>query len=72
MEEMPVKEKIMVEREYNVAWRSRFLKEIKKGRDNGHSIFYTHETFLKCHPSFKIRKMDCRSSHKVPIILIIY
>jgi hypothetical protein len=40
-----LKRKIVVERAGIVNWRSRYLKEIGECQDNGHLMFYMHQTW---------------------------
>jgi hypothetical protein len=40
-----LKRKILVERADIVTWRSRYLKEIQECQDNGHLMFYMHQTW---------------------------
>ena len=48
-----LKRKILVERADIVTWRSRYLKEVQEYRDNGHLMFYTHETWTDSNLTFR-------------------
>jgi hypothetical protein len=72
VEEMKVEEKNFGRRGRKYCLEVKISQEIQMCQDNGRLIFYTHKTFLKYHPNFKVRKLVCRSSHKVPLVLVTY
>jgi len=47
-----LKRKILVGRADIVTWRSRYLREVQEYRDNGHLMFYTHETWTDSNLTF--------------------
>ena len=50
---MPVEEKILVQTADIVTWRSRYLKKGQDYRDNGHLMFYTHNTLTDSNLTFR-------------------
>jgi len=52
-----------------VTWRSRYLKEVKEYRDNGHLMFYTHKTWtdsnLTFHKYWQEGEVICIHTHEL-------
>jgi len=66
-----LKRKILVGRVDIVTWRSRYLKEVQAYGDNGHLMFYTHETwtdsnltFCKCWQECEVRKQAYNAAYR--------
>jgi len=47
-----LKRKILVERANIVTWRSRYLKEVQEYHDNGHFMYYVHNTLMDSNLTF--------------------